>query len=245
MNEEGSPFSFIKSEAVGIIEYTLSEGFEAEIKDGKVIVRKKESDDERIRSAMIRGFNSMLANQPIGTFAGEFIKDILAYLEKQKEQKSTFDDYLKATPAERRKMSMTEILEKEQQPKMIQWTGKNLKEVIDFVGKSLRFGEWFNSWEEYENYVHTHNDILKLFCENGSHYEVPVGAWIVKTPDGYNVPSVARFIHAKQEQTEVDLEKELDRYLRGEFQQTAGGNFNNYIQVARHFYELGLNARGN
>ena len=46
-----------------------------------------------------------------------------------------------------------------------------------------------------------------------------------------------------QEQPQVDLEKELDRYLRGEFQQTAGGNFNNYIQVARHFYELGLKAR--
>ena len=83
---------------------------------------------------------------------------------------------------------------------MIQWTGNNLKEVIDFTGKSPRFGEWFKSWEEYENYVHTHNDILKLFCEDGSHYEVPVGAWIVKTPDGYNVPSVARFIPAKQEQ---------------------------------------------
>lgn len=47
----------------------------------------------------------------------------------------------------------------------------------------------------------------------------------------------------KQEQQEVDLEKELDRYLRGEFKQTAGGNFNNYIQVARHFFALGLNAR--
>ena len=88
---------------------------------------------------------------------------------------------------------------------MIQWTGSNLKEVIDFTGKSPRFGEWFNSWEEYENYVHTHNDILKLFCEDGSHYEVPVGAWIVKTPDEYNVPSVARFIPAKQEQPEVNL----------------------------------------
>lgn len=50
-------------------------------------------------------------------------------------------------------------------------------------------------------------------------------------------------LNARKEQPEVDLEKELDRYLRGEFQQTAGGNFNNYIQVARHFYELGLSAR--
>lgn len=50
----------------------------------------------------------------------------------------------------------------------------------------------------------------------------------------------------QQEQPEVDLEGELDKYLRGEFQQTAGGNFNNYIQVARHFAEWGaihLNAR--
>ena len=36
-----------------------------------------------------------------------------------------------------------------------------------------------------------------------------------------------------------ELEKELDRYLHGEFQQTAGGNFNNYIQVARHFAKWG------
>lgn len=89
-------------------------------------------------------------------------------------------------------------LQQEQPNNMIQWTGNNLKEVIDFTGKSPRFGEWFKSWEEYEDYVHTHNDILKLFCEDGSHYEVPVGAWIVKTPDGYNVPSVARFIHNRK-----------------------------------------------
>ena len=43
----------------------------------------------------------------------------------------------------------------------------------------------------------------------------------------------------QQELPEVELEKELDKYLRGEFQQTAGGNFNNYIQVARHFAEWG------
>lgn len=43
----------------------------------------------------------------------------------------------------------------------------------------------------------------------------------------------------QQEQPEVDLEEELNRYLRGEFKQTAGGNFNNYIQVARHFAEWG------
>lgn len=85
---------------------------------------------------------------------------------------------------------------------MVQWTGNNLKEVIDFTGKSPRFGEWFKSWEEYENYVHSHNDILKLFCEDGSHYEVPVGAWIVKTPDGYNLPSVAKYVQQKRSEVE-------------------------------------------
>ena len=76
----------------------------------------------------------------------------------------------------------------------IQWTGDNLKDVIEFTGYSPKFGEWFKTWEEYETYVHTHNNIFKIFNEDGSHYEVPVGAWIVKTPDGYNVASKATYI---------------------------------------------------
>lgn len=119
---------------------------------------------------------------------------------------------------------------------MIQWTGNNLKEVIDFTGKSLRFGEWFKSWEEYENYVHSHNDILKLFCEDGSHYEVPVGAWIVKTPDGYNVPSVAKYV--QQRQPEIDL----DNHTIMEEIRKCGCNPNEF-DVARHFFELGLSTR--
>lgn len=76
---------------------------------------------------------------------------------------------------------------------MIQWKGDNLKEVCDFTGLYKEgFEKWFNnSWEEYEEYVHEHNNIFKLFNADGSHYEVPVGAWIVKTPDGYNVASQA------------------------------------------------------
>lgn len=134
-------------------------------------------------------------------------------------------------------------LQQEQPDNMIQWTGDNLKEVIDFTGKSPRFGEWFKPWEEYENYVHPHNNILKLFCEDGSHYEVPIGAWIVKTPDGYNVPSVARFIHAKPQQPEVDLKKEYERFVASDpvYSRLTNGIVGKAI--ARHFYELGLNAR--
>ena len=84
-------------------------------------------------------------------------------------------------------------LEKQGEQKlcMIQWKGDNLKEVIGFTGKNKNFDKWFTSFEEYERYVHEHNNIFKLFNEDGSHYEVPVGAWIVKTPDGYNVASKA------------------------------------------------------
>ena len=79
----------------------------------------------------------------------------------------------------------------EQKPCMVQWKGDNLKEVISFTGKDKNFGKWFKSFEEYEKYVHEHNNIFKLFNENGNHYEIPVGAWIVKTPDGYNIASNA------------------------------------------------------
>ena len=100
-------------------------------------------------------------------------------------------------------LSLVTSLQQEQSNNMIQWTGHNLKEVIDFTGKSPKFSEWFKSWDELESYVHSHDNILKLFSDDGSHFEVPVGAWIVKTPDGYNVPSVARYIHVKQEHPQL------------------------------------------
>lgn len=137
-----------------------------------------------------------------------------------------------------------DFVEQEQpEVQVIQWTGHNLKEVIDFTGKSPKFGEWFKSWEDFESYVHSHGDILKLFSEDGSHFEVPVGAWIVQTPDGYNVPSVARFIHAKQVQPEVNLDKEIEMYISSK-------GLLDYAflvpSIARHFAEWGaihLNAR--
>ena len=85
------------------------------------------------------------------------------------------------------------LVENQRQKSMIQWKGDNLKEVIDFTGKDRNFDKWFKSFEEYEQYVQKHNGIFKLFNTDGSHYEVPVGAWIVKTPDGYNVASKAIF----------------------------------------------------
>ncbi len=142
---------------------------------------------------------------------------------------------------------------KEQPANMIQWTGQNLREVVTFTGKSPKFDEYFKSWEEFEQYVHAHNDIFKLFCEDGSHYEVPVGAWIVKTPDGYNVPSVARFVHAKQKQPVLPgiekpgipgkdfFEKEATKFVQSkEFIESKESPV---LLTARHFWFKGYNAK--
>ena len=116
------------------------------------------------------------------------------------ERKLYFDDVWTEEPESRqenieyiRTDAFIAWLEKqgEQKPYMIQWKGDNLKEVLAFAGKDKNFERWFKSFEEYEKYVYEHNNIFKLFNEDGSHYEVPVGAWIVKTPDGYNVASKA------------------------------------------------------
>ena len=78
--------------------------------------------------------------------------------------------------------------------KSIQWTGDNLREVTDLVGLSPKFNEWFVTWTNYEEYVKAHNNIFKIFNEDGSHLEIPVGAWIIRTPDGYNTASTFRFV---------------------------------------------------
>jgi len=85
-------------------------------------------------------------------------------------------------------LSVNSMIKKGELLRAVQWTGYNLEQVIDFVGKSPRFNEWFNSWEEYEQYVKEHNNIVKLFSPTGHSVEVHSGDWIVKLPDGTNVP---------------------------------------------------------
>lgn len=148
----------------------------------------KESEDERIRKSLI-GFLKTIASLKDGKtisnedFDPEALLGWADWLEKQCEKKLA----------------------------MIQWKGNNLKEVIDFTGKDKNFEKWFKSFEEYEKYVNDHNGIFKLFNTDGSHYEVPIGSWIVKTPDGYNVASKAIF-KQKQKWSEED-EKERKRVV--------------------------------
>ena len=92
--------------------------------------------------------------------------------------------------------------------KKIQWTGDNLKEVIEFTGRSPKFDEWFKTWEEYEEYVRSHDNIFKIFFEDGSHYEVPVGSWIIKTPDGVNIPYTVTIGNLVEWEGENKLDKQ-------------------------------------
>ena len=79
-------------------EYTIPEGMEAEIKDGKIVVREKESEDERIRKDMIEYFTEIIDNICVEedikheekVLVGRLRKWI-AYLEKQKENPKSAD----------------------------------------------------------------------------------------------------------------------------------------------------------
>ena len=80
------PFGAFDSE-LGGFEYTIPDGYEAEIKDGKVIVRKAESEDERIRTLLIdfiRNYNWLRVQSG---FKGATKEDVIAWLEEQGEQK--------------------------------------------------------------------------------------------------------------------------------------------------------------
>ena len=74
------PFGAYDSELCGY-EYTIPDGYEAEIKDGKVIVRKVESEDERIRKSIIAIISNYVDN------SNTFKPKMIAWLEKQGEQK--------------------------------------------------------------------------------------------------------------------------------------------------------------
>lgn len=66
-------------------EYAIPEGMEAIIDGNKVIIRKKESEDERIRRALIRMLSVVDGGYPFEKF-GILKKDALSYLERQKER---------------------------------------------------------------------------------------------------------------------------------------------------------------
>jgi len=82
------PFGAHDSELCGF-EYTIPEGMEAEIKDGKVIVRKKDANDEKPKVDLVEQLRHHLATTPKEQLEKEW-KD----LEKWNDVGPTVEEYL-------------------------------------------------------------------------------------------------------------------------------------------------------
>jgi hypothetical protein len=66
-------------------EINIPDGFEATIEDNKIILKRKESEDERVRKALIHLVNSNKElSFGIDNYDGIKWSDILAWLEKQR-----------------------------------------------------------------------------------------------------------------------------------------------------------------
>ena len=65
----------------------------------------------------------------------------------------------------------------------IQWTGKNLKEIIDFTGLNESAQKW--SWEEYEKVVL--EDGFKIFTLEGT-MSADIGDFIIQGVQGEFYP---------------------------------------------------------
>lgn len=69
----------------------------------------------------------------------------------------------------------------------IQYTGDNLKQVIDFTGKHPKFDEWFSSFEEFRTHVHNDRHVFKIFTLEGTMEALP-GDFIIKGIKGEFYP---------------------------------------------------------
>jgi hypothetical protein len=65
----------------------------------------------------------------------------------------------------------------------VQWTGKNLREVIDFTGLHPSATKW--TWDEYEAVVR--KDGLKIFTMEGP-LMATIGDWIIRGVKGEFYP---------------------------------------------------------
>lgn len=96
-------------------EYTIPNGFTTEIKDDKVIVKKQESEDERIRKVLLEYFNERNNYRDEDeTFFGVPFPSIIAYLEEQKivdEYDLDFAKQLESLRKVQREKNLPELIE--------------------------------------------------------------------------------------------------------------------------------------
>lgn len=85
----------------------------------------------------------------------------------------------------------------------IQWTGNNLKEVLDFTGKADNWGEYFATFEEYEEHVAGDGFRFKVFTPCLT-LIAEVNDWVVRThEDEIVIVHKERFADEYQEAGEL------------------------------------------
>lgn len=69
----------------------------------------------------------------------------------------------------------------------IQYTGTNLKEVLEFTGKHPKWHEWFVDFDGYQEYVRQDRNVFKLITLEGT-MEAHPGDWIIRGIMGEHYP---------------------------------------------------------
>jgi hypothetical protein len=117
-------------------EITIPKGYEAKIEGNKVVFIKKESEDERIRQALIKLLNEGKDLIYWVEMNGYNLKDAIAYLERQKEQAPEILD----TKAFQEGVKEGRRLEKQEQ-KLAEWS----KEDEGLLKRAISIIEWAGS----------------------------------------------------------------------------------------------------
>ena len=155
------PFGAKDSELCGR-EYKIPEGMEAVVKDGKVIVRRKESEDERIRKALYELFKAY----PLYGLRWDDVPDnirivdVLDWLERQKEQK----------PAERQDYSGLNDLERAIHRGFLSVGVENvpvtiIKETAQECLSQMKPAEWSEEDEKMLSNLISHIEVAYSQCD--------------------------------------------------------------------------------
>ena len=209
------PFGAKDSELKGW-EYTIPENMEAEIKDGKIIVREKENEDEKIRKQIIGFFSGRYALCNINT------KEAIAYLEKQKEQKWSPSEremgalynlcYISNQITDENDVELTRLY---QDLKREYFNGRSFENMfLDEKQKEQKPAEWSEENEErLDSIIESYKELLKDYkaCHDIDYIPYNSNTVIRNVVDDVNFLKSLR-PHHSWKPSEVQMEALSDAY---------------------------------
>ena len=69
----------------------------------------------------------------------------------------------------------------------VQWTGDNLQEILEFVGRHPDFDNWFQDNAEYADFVRNDGNRFKIKTLEGTMY-ADAGDWVIRGVKGEFYP---------------------------------------------------------